>query len=107
MNNFGPNESHNSSYHPEIWRWLTELAHRDYDGNVSAAIAGLVAYDRGIFRAKLLKGEKHSHHVTAGLVNNRENLEAAIREIESDEPGFNAMTWLEIQRRKQQDTPPE
>lgn len=91
-------ESHSVSLHPTIWQWARELADADYGGNVSAALTALVLYDRGVRNAKRLEGQPHRHYRTAGIPTHRDLLEAAMREIESDEPGFNARTWLEIQR---------
>lgn len=73
-----------------------ERAHQDYGGNVSAALAGLILYDRAVSNAKRLKGKAHRHYVTPGIVSHRDSLESAIREVESQEPGINATTWLEV-----------
>lgn len=97
VNNF-VRESHSTSWHPTIWGWLVELANDQYGGNISAALQSLVLYNRGVQRAKELQGQKHSHHMTAGVTTDPELLDAAIREIESSDPGFSALTWLEIQR---------
>jgi len=78
-----------------------ERANLDYGGNVSAAIAGLILYDRGVTNAKKMKGQPHRHYRTPGIVSRRDMLDAAIREIESSDSGFNAATWLELQFREQ------
>lgn len=91
-----PKETHSLSFHPTVWKWISERAREDYGGNISAAIAGLVIYDRAVGNAKRIKGRSHHHYLTPGLANESDLLEATIREIESSDPGVNAVTWLEV-----------
>jgi hypothetical protein len=41
------------------------------------------------------RGPAHRHYVTPGIVAHRDSIEAAIREIESADPGISSTTWLE------------
>lgn len=103
MNN-SPKESHSLSFHPRVWKWLNELAQSDYDGNLSAAVSALILYDRGVRNAKRLQNQAHGHYLTRGVPQDPDRLEAAMMEIEGLDPGFNAMTWLEIQKRKTEES---
>ncbi len=91
-----PNASHSVSLHPVIWSWLQDRADLDYGGTISRAITGLILYDRAVANAKKLRGQPNRHTKTNGIVNHRDTLEAAMREIESADPGFSAATWLEL-----------
>ncbi len=91
--------SHSISIHPVIWSWLQDRADLDYRGTVSHAITGLILYDRAVSNAKKLLGQSNRHTRTNGIVNYRDTLEAAIREIESSDPGFSAVTWIDLNLR--------
>lgn len=92
------------SLHPKVFGWLNDLAKSEYEGNISAAVTGLILYNEGVRRAKLFNHQTAGHHITKGVPNDPELLDAAIREIEGLDPGFNALTWLEIAKRKAQDS---
>lgn len=101
-----PKENHSFTFHPKVFQWLRDLANRDYEGNISAAVTALIIYDRGVTQAKKLASEPYGHFLTKGVPQDPDRLDAVIREIEGIDPGFSARTWLELEKGRAQSPHP-
>lgn len=95
-----PSKARSISFHPVLWRWLQQFAHEEFNGNVSAAVAGLILCHQGVKRAMEAKGERYTYAAIVDVVGRRRNLDAAIREITATQPDFSACTWLARQLEK-------
>lgn len=95
-----PSKPRSISFHPVLWRWLQEFACEEFNGNVSAAVAGLLLCHQGVKRALEAQGERYTYAAVVDIVTKRRSIDAAIEEITADRPNFSACTWLKRQIEK-------
>lgn len=71
-----------------FWDRIGVLAERDYNGNRSRAIEGLLLYDWLVEITKMKKGIAHRHFVTAPLVLNVGEMEPLLERLLAGDSDF-------------------
>lgn len=92
-----------------FWERLEVLADRDYTGNRSRALEGLLLYDWIVETVKKRAGKRHEHFVTAPLVLNPGEIEPLLDRLRAGDSDFvGSYIDLLIQKKAEElNRPPE